>query len=143
MANPDYAQRRVREYALLDGKELIMASPRLKRGYLILDPREVRGLEALASTIKGALRFGKPLKVLPRPDLVLTGCVAVDRCFYRLGKGGGYGDREIATIQGLFGPVTVVTTVHEAQLIERVPREPHDTRVDVVVTPIRVLRRTS
>lgn len=33
-ANPDYAQQKVREHALLDGKILIMASPRLKLGYI-------------------------------------------------------------------------------------------------------------
>ena len=35
-SSPDSAQIKVREYALLDGKTLIMATPKLKNGYLII-----------------------------------------------------------------------------------------------------------
>ena len=37
--NPDYAQQKIREYVLLDGKVLVMASPRLKHGYVVVDPK--------------------------------------------------------------------------------------------------------
>jgi 5-formyltetrahydrofolate cyclo-ligase len=42
-ANPDFAQQKVRELALKEGKILIMATPRLKEGYLRIDPEEVKG----------------------------------------------------------------------------------------------------
>jgi 5-formyltetrahydrofolate cyclo-ligase len=58
-ANPDYAQRKVREYALLDGKILIMASPRLKHGFVLVNPVDVKTVEVFASTIKGASKFGR------------------------------------------------------------------------------------
>jgi len=93
-SNPDSAQRPVRELVLKEGKILIMATPRLKKGYLKIDPKNVKGKEKEASTIKGAFRYGKILKELIKPDLIITGCVAVDKEGWRLGKGGGYGDKE-------------------------------------------------
>ncbi|MEM3730749.1 MAG: 5-formyltetrahydrofolate cyclo-ligase [Candidatus Bathyarchaeia archaeon] len=56
--NPDSPQQKVRENALKDGKILIMASPKLKRGFITVNPTNVRGKERFASTIKGAFKFG-------------------------------------------------------------------------------------
>lgn len=144
VANPDFAQRKVREFALKDGKLLIMASPGLKHGYLLIKPEEVKGKEDFASTIAGAFKFGERLKELPKPDLIVTGCVAVDRKFYRIGKGKGYGDREIKAIRDkfkdMFGKIPVITTVHDMQVVEHVPFESHDQKVDIVVTPTKIIR---
>lgn len=142
-ANPDFAQQKVRELALKDRKILIMATPRLKEGYLRIDPEEVRGREEEASTIKGAFRLGKKLKKLPKPDLIITGCVAVDKEGWRLGKGGGYGDREIATFIKEFGKIIVVTTLHDLQIVEKVPHEEFDTKVDYIATPGKIIKPQS
>jgi len=90
-ANPDYAQQKVREYALLDGKVLVMASPKLKHGYVVVDPKDVKGLESFGSTIRGAFRYGKTVdpQEIPKPYLIIEGSVAVDMNGHRLGKGGG------------------------------------------------------
>ncbi|NOZ58854.1 MAG: 5-formyltetrahydrofolate cyclo-ligase [Euryarchaeota archaeon] len=142
LANPDSPQRRVRELALRQGKVLIMASPRLRRGYLKIDPAEVRGREAVASSIKGAFRYGRRvgLDELESIDLVVTGCVAVAGSGARLGKGSGYGDREIAEVRRRWEDVPIATTVHELQVVEWVPREEHDQRVSIIATPRRVIR---
>jgi 5-formyltetrahydrofolate cyclo-ligase len=58
-ANPDYAQQKVGEFALLDGKVLVMASPKLKHGYVFVDPKDVRGMENFASTTGGVFKYGK------------------------------------------------------------------------------------
>lgn len=43
--------------------------------------------------------------------------------------------------RGLLGDETpIVTTVHELQLVDEVPTEPHDRRVLTIVTPERVIR---
>jgi 5-formyltetrahydrofolate cyclo-ligase len=139
-ANPDFAQQKVRELALRQGKILIMATPRLKEGYLRIDPQEVKGREEEASTIKGAFRLGKKLERLPKPDLIITGCVAVDKEGWRLGKGGGYGDKEIATFIEEFGKITVVTTLHDLQIVEEVPHQEFDTQVDYIVTPTKIIK---
>ncbi|UCB53356.1 MAG: 5-formyltetrahydrofolate cyclo-ligase [Candidatus Zixiibacteriota bacterium] len=139
-ANPDSPQKKIREFALKDGKILIMASPRLKHGFLQIDPQDVKGKEEAASSIKGAFKYGKPAKDMPRPDVIITSCVAVDHSGWRLGKGGGYGDIEVKKIKDEFGEIPVVTTVHSLQLVESVPHAKHDARVDVIVTPDRIYR---
>jgi 5-formyltetrahydrofolate cyclo-ligase len=139
-SNPDAAQQKVRELTLKAGKILIMATPRLKKGYLKIDPKNVKGKEKEASTIKGGFKYGKPIKDLPKPDLIITGCVAVDREGWRLGKGGGYGDREIKTFLEKFGKIPVITTVHELQIVDKVSHEKHDTKVDYVITPNNIIK---
>ena len=141
--SPDSPQIKVREYALLDGKSLIMASPRLKRGYLLVDPEKCMGNEHTASTIRGAFKFGKSLKSFPHVDLVVEGSVAVDLFGGRLGKGGGYGDKEISHLleENVINTKTpLLGTVHELQIVDEIPLEPHDMKITMIVTPKRVIR---
>jgi len=141
-ASPDYAQQKVREYILLDGKLLVMASPRLKQGYVVIDPKNVKGKEGFASTIKGAFKYGKTVSAqdIPRPDLIVEGSVAVDMQGYRLGKGHGYGDVEIKTLKRMFGAVPILTTVHDMQIVENVPFEEKDEKITIIVTPTKIIR---
>lgn len=138
-ANPDSPQLPVRRRARKDGKTLYMAVPRLTT----LEPFvEVRG----DPTIKRALSEGIPrgLDKLEPVELVVCGTVAVNRKGVRIGKGGGFSDLEFALLaeRGLVGAdTTIVTTVHELQLLdEELPETEHDFRVDVIVTPEAVLR---
>ncbi len=155
-ANPDSAQKKIREFALKEGKILIMASPRLKHGFLQIDPQNTKGKEEVASSIKGAFKYGKPvedhaeggiekLKIpsqagMPKPDLIITGCVAVDLSGWRLGKGGGYGDIEVKRIKDEFGEIPVLTTIHPLQMVDFVPHLNHDAKVDIIVTPGKIYR---
>ena len=142
-SSPDSAQIKVREFALLDKKLLIMASPRLKDGFFLIDPYSVRGNEKTASTINGAFKFGKKIHEFPKIDMIVEGSVAVDKSGNRLGKGGGYGDREISELlskKAITTSTPVVTTVHEVQIIDEVPIEEHDQKINMIVTPERVIR---
>jgi 5-formyltetrahydrofolate cyclo-ligase len=147
-ANPDSPQLPVRQRVLEDGRTLFMAVPRLAddKPFFLLDPEELDVRPRQAVSIKGAGIHGRPVDVdeLEPVDLVVTGCVAVDPGGARLGKGGGFSDLEYAVAfeAGLIGPGTVVvTTVHEAQVLDagRIPMTAHDFRLDVVVTPERVI----
>ncbi len=135
------------EFALKDGKTLIMATPRLREGYLILKPEAVTGREEFASTIKGAFKYGKKVEAekLPKADLVITGSVAVDIKGNRIGKGGGYGDREISKLkQGrcIDEKTPIVTTIHDIQILEDLSEfvEEHDIKITHIITPTRVLQ---
>jgi 5-formyltetrahydrofolate cyclo-ligase len=139
-ANPDSPQQKVRENALLDGKILIMASPRLKRGFILINPAKAKGKERFASTIKGAFKFGTETHSFPKPDLIVEGSVAVDLHGHRLGKGHGYGDVEISLLKKMFGKIPIATTVHDMQVVEAVPFEEKDEKVSIIVTPTRVIR---
>jgi 5-formyltetrahydrofolate cyclo-ligase len=148
-ANPDSPQWPVRQRALEDGKTVYMAVPRLaeERPFFLLDPARLADSPRAASSIKGASRSAQTVELdeLDAVDLVVTGSVGVGEDGARLGKGGGFSDLEfaVASAAGLIGPGTVVvTTVHERQVLPtgRIPTAMHDTWVDVIVTPDRVIR---
>jgi len=144
-ANPDSPQQPLRARALIEGKMLVMASPRLKKGFILLDPRKIPTSRlTYASTIRGAFIYGKivSLKEIPPVDLVVTGCVAVDLAGNRLGKGGGYAELEYAILRELElinENTPVVTTIHDIQIVEKIPREPHDLTVDIIATPTKLI----
>ncbi|MEZ0319690.1 MAG: 5-formyltetrahydrofolate cyclo-ligase [Pyrobaculum sp.] len=145
--NPDAPQRPCREAALAGGKLLIMPTPRIKEGFLLLDPSAIpRHAYKEASTITGAFKWGRAAKPwdLPKVDLVVIGSVAVNPSTgRRLGKSHGYAELEwgILSALGKVGEDTpVATTVHDLQLVEdEVPKEPFDLPVDIVATPTRVI----
>lgn len=148
--NPDSPQRPVRERALLEGKKVIMPSPRLREGFVLLDPRIIpRKTIRYASTIRGAMILGKRLSLselrsLGSVDLIVEGSVAVNLMGERIGKGGGYGDLEYAILReiGLADENTpITTTVHGLQVLkEKFPQDPWDVSVDIIVTSTRVYR---
>jgi 5-formyltetrahydrofolate cyclo-ligase len=147
-ANPDAPQLPVRARALEDGKRLYMAVPRLagRKPFRLLDPAALRVPPRRAASIGGAARAGRLVDVeeLEPLDLVVCGSVAVDESGARLGKGGGFSDLEyaLACEAGMIGPETVVvTTVHELQVLEAgaIPVAAHDFRLDLIVTPERVI----
>ena len=130
--SPDSAQTPVRYLALKDNKNLIMASPNLEHG-----------MEA--STKEGALKYKTDndsthhLSV----DLLVEGSVAVDREGHRIGKGKGYGDREIADLleRKLIKATTpLATTIHPLQLVDFVPTEDHDQKLNMLVTTEEIIR---
>ena len=142
--NPDSPQRPVREMALRDGKRVLVATPRLRRGFLLLDPNLIPKNRLFeASTIHGAFRYGRPVHPSQvRVDLFVAGSVAVTLDGRRLGKGRGYSDREYAILKrsgGLSPDTPVVTTVHDVQIVDYVPRDHWDVPVDIIVTPTRVI----
>jgi len=146
-ANPDAPQLPARRRGLHEGKTVFMAVPRLReeRCFLRLDPAELDDLDA-APTVSSADQYAERVgpDALPAIDLVLCGSVAVTEDGARVGKGEGYSDLEFAVLREL-GAVDestpVATTVHERQVVdERVPVEPHDVPMDLVVTPERVVR---
>ena len=140
--NPDAAQLAVRELALRDGKRLIMATPRLREGFILLDPERIKNPNAAAS-IRGAFKHGKKTGIRGlRVDLIIEGSVVVDRRGGRLGKGGGFGDLEFAILREV-GAITdttpIVTTVHPLQIVDEVPMSEHDVPVDFIVTPDHII----
>lgn len=74
---------------------------------------------------------GEDCPLIAREDinLVLVPAVCYDRRGYRLGFGGGYYDRWLASFSGV-----TVGLCREAVLQEAVPTEAHDARVDLLLT---------
>ncbi len=144
--NPDSPQKNLRKIILNSKKVLLMPTPRLKKGFVLLEPALIPDkLINYASTIKGAVKFGRFVKLeeIPKPNLIILGSVAVSEDGKRLGKGEGYSDIEYAILRelGLIDDsIWVVTTVHEEQIIDEMPFEEHDLPVDIIVTPDRIIK---
>jgi 5-formyltetrahydrofolate cyclo-ligase len=68
-------------------------------------------------------------------DVAIVPALAASRDGFRLGYGGGYYD---SFLDGL--DTTVVCPVFDVCLVDALPREPHDERVDIVVTESRLVR---
>ena len=70
--------------------------------------------------------------------------LAVDRSGHRLGQGGGYYDRTLASVPSHAdgGPLLVIV-LFDDEVRDEVPYEPHDCRVDAALTPGGVVRFTA
>ena len=145
-SSPDSALREVREYALLDGKVLIMATPKIKEGYILINPQNVLGNEKTASTIIGAFDLGEKITEFPKIDLVVEGSLGVDLKGNRLGKGGGFADKEISYLlsEGVIDVDTpICSPVHPLQIMDQIPIEDHDKKINMIVTPEMIIRINS
>jgi len=146
--DPDSPLKTARLKALLSGKTVVMPTPRLRRGFLVLDGKLIPSWRAVeASTIRGAFKYGQIVEnpyELPSIDAMIVGCVAVSRINgVRIGKGGGYSDLEygILTEAGKVNvEVPIVAVVHDVQVLEEpLPYAHHDVAVDYIVTPRRII----
>jgi 5-formyltetrahydrofolate cyclo-ligase len=69
-------------------------------------------------------------------DLILVPGMAFDLAGNRLGRGRGFYDRILAEASGIKCGVG-----YDFQLLEKIPAEPHDAKVDFILTPARCVRR--
>lgn len=90
---------------------------------------------ALVAGRRGLLKPPVADAALASADVVVAPGVAYDAAGGRLGRGGGSYDRALAGVT-----VPVVGIALDTEVVDEVPVEEHDRRVDVVVTPTRVLR---
>ena len=140
LCNPDSPQRPVREIALRDGKILIVATPRMSKGFIVVESSENH---FYCSTIRGLMERGKPVSPGDyKIDLFIAGSVAVSQEGYRLGKGTAYSDMEYKLWRdaGSIDEKTIaVTTVHDFQVLDYVPKDDWDVPVDLIITPTKIM----
>jgi len=85
---------------------------------------------------QGSMGIPRPTCDAPEvtPSVLLVPLAAFDSRGYRVGYGGGFYDRTLAKLRAS-GPVTAVGVAFAEQQVERVPAEPHDERLDWLLTP--------
>jgi 5-formyltetrahydrofolate cyclo-ligase len=145
--NPDSPQRAIRQKALEEGKTIYMAVPRLSsdRPFIELDPKKLKCSAYVASSIKGAAKYGRPvnLEEVRKIDLIICGSVAVNRQGARVGKGGGYSDLEFSLLteeKKINWNTPIVTSVHALQIVdEEIPMTEHDIPLSAIVTPSKII----
>jgi 5-formyltetrahydrofolate cyclo-ligase len=97
-----------------------------------LDWAPYAGADGLVAGALGTREPSGPRGALGPVDAVLVPALAVDHCGVRLGRGGGYYDRALATLAA--GP-PLVALLHDGELVGRLPADPWDRRVTVAVSP--------
>jgi 5-formyltetrahydrofolate cyclo-ligase len=145
--NPDSPQRAIRQKALEEGKTLYMAVPRLSgdKPFIELDPKRLKCSTYVASSIKGAAKYGRPVNLdeVKKIDLIVCGSVAVNRKGARVGKGGGYSDLEFALLteeKKIDRKTPIITSVHPLQIVnEPIPMTKHDIPLGAIVTPDEII----
>lgn len=94
----------------------------------------------LVSARRGLLEPGGPplgVEAISTPEVVLVPGVAVGRGGMRLGRGGGSYDRALGRVPaGTF----VCVLLHDGEVLDEVPSEPHDRPVVAAATPSGVRR---
>jgi 5-formyltetrahydrofolate cyclo-ligase len=91
------------------------------------DPRE--GLEPDAFGIAAPPLWAATVQ----PDLVIAPLLAFDRRGNRLGQGAGHYDRTLANLRAAKS-VFVLGLAYAGQEVEDLPAEPHDERLDAILT---------
>jgi 5-formyltetrahydrofolate cyclo-ligase len=102
-----------------------------------LDWASYEGPDSLAPGPRGLLEPAEPprgVDAVARASLVLAPALAVDAHGNRLGRGGGSFDRALARVGA---QVPVIAVLHDGELLEHVPAEPHDRPVRLAVLPSR------
>ena len=74
-------------------------------------------------------------EVAEEVELVVVPGVSFDRRGHRLGYGRGYYDSLLKKVKGC-----TIGLAYDMQIVERVPDEPHDVAVDMVVTQSEIIR---
>jgi 5-formyltetrahydrofolate cyclo-ligase len=91
--------------------------------------------------VKGGFGVREPGPDAPEvfPVALLVPLVAFDRSGGRIGYGKGHFDRAIAALEDRH-PILTIGLAYAVQEIERVPVEPHDRLLDVIVTEAELIR---
>ena len=123
--------------SLSDGKRVVL--PKVKKDTQELLLYEITDFGQLSP---GYMNIPEPLvqdvqMSINDVELVIIPGAGFDILGNRIGYGGGYYDRLLA---GLQKPVPVIAPAYEEQVVDSIPSEPHDIRVQMIVTDRRLIR---
>ena len=97
------------------------------------DPLDLRVWEQGASLYESGFGTLAPSELAPKaePDIVIMPLLGFDKTGTRLGYGGGYYDRTLASMKK---KPKLIGLAFAAQELDRIPREAHDVPLDAIVT---------
>jgi 5-formyltetrahydrofolate cyclo-ligase len=94
--------------------------------------------EALVTHRLGFLQPAEDARIADRLDFIVAPALGATRRGERLGYGAGHYDRALAS----FGSAEAVAVVYDVEVLDGLPTEEHDRRVDWVVSEKRVIGPT-
>ena len=115
----------------LAGEGFATALPVTSRGL----PLIFRNWRPGDATLPGPMNIPEPMLEAGEvaPDLLFIPLAAFDRRGHRIGYGAGHYDRTLAGLR-VRGPVRAVGVAYSVCEVDRIPDEPHDQRLDFVLT---------
>ena len=87
--------------------------------------------------VKGDFGVYEPKKDMKTdivPDLIIVPALSVDKNNYRLGYGKGYYDRFLTSLYEKGNCPTTLVPIFSALIVETLPAEPHDKKINLVIT---------
>lgn len=147
---PDNCLETFRLQCLRDNKRMIVTTEQALRGWLLLDPAEIKPEDfRYAACLDGQERVGRPISLrelcsfIGKIDLVATGASVVNYQGIRFGKGHGYFDVEWGVLYsiGVVDQTThAISLVHDCQVIDfSLEASEYDTVMDAIFTPSRTI----
>ena len=119
----------------LETKIVVVPSPGLKSRFDVL-----QSLENVQANARGLrISSAKNRIAAHEPDVILVPGLAFDSQGNRLGQGGGWYDRTMERARKKGQPI-VVGVCFETQIVQVVPCETHDARVDWIVSEKQTVR---
>jgi len=122
------------------GKRVIL--PRVDERNTALVLLEIRSLSELSKGYMGIPEpqlSGESLRVADDADIAFIPGAVFDLSGNRLGYGGGYYDILLSKITR---KIPVIALAYEEQIVDLIPAEEHDVKVDIIITDARVIRIT-
>jgi 5-formyltetrahydrofolate cyclo-ligase len=118
---------------LLRSEKINLFLPKVKGKDLI--PVRLKDLHSLKKGYAGIMEPEGEAVTPEEIDVVVVPAVAFDTKGHRLGYGKGYYDRFLKKTDAL-----KVGVAYDFQIVDRLPYEPHDVPVDLIVTPTRIIK---
>ncbi|GAB4534440.1 MAG: 5-formyltetrahydrofolate cyclo-ligase [Thermodesulfovibrionia bacterium] len=133
---------RCMEHSLKLGKRI--ALPVIDRVHKRLRPYEIKDISELITNYMGIpepVTSRTRIIKMDEIDLIIVPGIGFDPMGSRLGYGAGYYDRFLAYKKdpGIRGHIPTIALAFEEQIVERIHSEPHDIKVDIIITDKRTI----
>ncbi len=125
------------EHSLDTGKKIIL--PKVEKKERKLNLYEIKSLKEMKS---GYMGINEPIPdeskrfKINEIDLIIVPGVCFDVYGNRIGYGGGYYDIILSEKKS---DTPVIALSYEEQIIQEIPSEPHDIKVDIIITDKRII----
>ncbi len=112
--------------------------PRVNASLKRLEIREIKSIDDIEKGYWGIPepKTLAPLRDLNEVDLIIVPGVVFDKKGGRIGYGAGYYDK---LLKGLNRAIPVIALAYDEQIVEEIPLEAHDRRVDMIITDMEVI----
>ena len=114
-----------------------LAFPKVEESEMTFRHCQIEDLKSLRSFGR-KMRSPGPEHEIVTPEIMIVPGIAFDRSGNRLGRGGGYYDSYLRTFQG-----PKIGICYDLQLVDELPTEDHDVKVDTVLTGLTLIELNS